>query len=147
MAGLTDNFLFDPLLRQSLLRAKCEDSHDKLFASVAVAPSELDVSSFGLVVVLFLVQSKGHSFRHGCKNAKCPDGGASSPSSAVTAVTQSAPASIVRSPVRFWPGEKFTRRGRLLEGLNTLPAQGIEVTWDNPDIVITQLDGSRNDAS
>jgi hypothetical protein len=27
-----------------------------------------------------------------------------------------------------------------------LTAQGIEVTWDNPDIVITQLDGSPDDA-
>jgi hypothetical protein len=68
MAGLADNLLLDPLFRQPFLRAKCEDSYDKLFAPVAVAPSELDISPFGLVVVLCLVKSKGHSFRHGCKN-------------------------------------------------------------------------------
>jgi hypothetical protein len=38
MAGLADNFLFDPLLCQPFVRAKREDSHDELFASVAVAP-------------------------------------------------------------------------------------------------------------
>jgi hypothetical protein len=54
MAGLTDNFLFDPLFRQPFLRAKREDSHDNLFAPVAIAPSELDVSPLGLVVVLVL---------------------------------------------------------------------------------------------
>jgi hypothetical protein len=61
MAGLTGNFLFDPLFRQPFLRAKREDSHDNLFAPVAIAPSELDVSPLGLVVVLCLVKSKGHS--------------------------------------------------------------------------------------
>jgi hypothetical protein len=75
MAGLTDNFLLDPLLGQPFLRAKREDSHDKLLAPVAVTPSELDISSFGLIIVLCLMKSKGHSFRHGCKNAKCPEEG------------------------------------------------------------------------
>jgi hypothetical protein len=61
MAGLTDNFLLDPLLRQPFLRAKREDSHDNLLAPVAVTPSELDISSFGLIIVLCLMKSKGHS--------------------------------------------------------------------------------------
>ena len=69
MTGLTDNFLFDPLLGQPFLRAKREDSHDNLFAPVAIAPSELDVSPLALVVVLCLVKL-------GCKNAKCPTRGA-----------------------------------------------------------------------
>jgi hypothetical protein len=59
MAGLTDNFFLDPLLSQPFLRAEREDNHDKLFAPVAVAPSELDISPFGSVVVLCLVKSKG----------------------------------------------------------------------------------------
>jgi hypothetical protein len=42
MAGLTNNFLFDPFLGQPFLRAKREDRHDNLFAPVAIAPSELD---------------------------------------------------------------------------------------------------------
>ena len=53
------------MLGQPFLRAEREDSHDKLFAPVAVALSELDVSPFGLVIVLYLVKSKGHSFRSG----------------------------------------------------------------------------------
>jgi hypothetical protein len=61
MAGLTHNFLLNPLLRQPLLRAEREDSHDELFAPVSVASSELDVSPLSLVVVLCLVKSKGHS--------------------------------------------------------------------------------------
>ena len=60
MSGLTDNFLFDPLLGQPFLRAKREDGNDNLFAPVAIAPSELDIRPFGLVVVLCLVKSKGH---------------------------------------------------------------------------------------
>jgi hypothetical protein len=60
MARLTDNFFLDPLLGQPLLRAKREDSHDNLFAPVPIAPSELDVSPFGLIIVLCLVKSKGH---------------------------------------------------------------------------------------
>src|SRR5262245_58976878 len=60
MASLTNNFLLEPLLRQPFLSAEREDSHDKLVASVAVGPSELDVSPFGLIVVLGLVKSKGH---------------------------------------------------------------------------------------
>ena len=32
-------------------------------------------------------------------------------------------------------------------GPQYLAAQGSEVTWDDPDIVITQLDGSPDDAS
>ena len=60
MAGLTDNFLFDPLLGQPFLRAEREDSHDKLFVPVAIAPSELDVSQLGSAVVLCLVKSKGN---------------------------------------------------------------------------------------
>jgi hypothetical protein len=76
MARLTThNFLFDPLLGQPFFRAKREDSHDNLFVPVAIAPSELDVGPFSLVIVLRLVKSKGHSFRPGCKNAKCPDEG------------------------------------------------------------------------
>ena len=59
MARLTDNFFLDPLLGP-LLRAKLEDSHDNLFAPVPIAPSELDVSPFGLIIVLCLVKSKGH---------------------------------------------------------------------------------------
>jgi hypothetical protein len=43
MAGLADNFLFNPLLRQPLLGA--EDSYDKLFASITVTPSKFDISS------------------------------------------------------------------------------------------------------
>jgi hypothetical protein len=61
MSGLTDNFLFDPLFGQSVLRAECEDGHHKLIAPVAVAPSELDIRPLGLVIVLCLVKSKGHS--------------------------------------------------------------------------------------
>ena len=60
MARLTDNFFLDPLLGQPLLSAKREDSHDNLFAPVAIALSELDVSPFSLVIVLCLVKSKGH---------------------------------------------------------------------------------------
>src|SRR5215813_1958353 len=60
MSCLTDNFLFDSLLRQSLLSVEREDSHDKLVASVTISPSELHVSPFGVVVVLCLVKSKGH---------------------------------------------------------------------------------------
>src|SRR6476469_8174526 len=75
MAGLADNVFLDPLLREPLLRAKREDSHDTLFAPITVASSKLDISPFGLLVVLCLMKSKGHSFRHGCKNAKCPDRG------------------------------------------------------------------------
>jgi hypothetical protein len=44
MAGLTHNFLLDALLRQSLLGADREDGHDELFASIAVAPSKLDIT-------------------------------------------------------------------------------------------------------
>jgi hypothetical protein len=60
MTGLTDNFLFDPLFGQPFLRAKREDSHDNLFAPIAIDPSELDVSSICLIVVLSLVKPKGH---------------------------------------------------------------------------------------
>jgi hypothetical protein len=44
MAGPTDNFLLDAPLRQPFLRAEREESNDKLFVPVAVAPSELDIS-------------------------------------------------------------------------------------------------------
>ena len=40
MAGLADNFLFNPLLRQPLLSAERKDSYDKLFASITVTPSK-----------------------------------------------------------------------------------------------------------
>src|SRR5262249_6755478 len=60
MSGLADNFLFDPLLRQPLLSAEREDSHDKLVASVTINSSELDISPFGVAVVLCLVKSKRH---------------------------------------------------------------------------------------
>jgi len=60
MAGLTGNFLFYPLLRQPIFRAEREERHHKLFASVVVVPSELDISSFGLIIILYLVKSKGH---------------------------------------------------------------------------------------
>ena len=56
MAGPTDNFLLDAPLRQPFLRAEREESNDKLFVPVAVAPSELDISPLSLVVVL--VKSK-----------------------------------------------------------------------------------------
>jgi hypothetical protein len=58
MAGLADNFLFNPLLRQPLLGA--EDSYDKLFASITVTPSKFDISSIAVAVVLRLVKSKAH---------------------------------------------------------------------------------------
>src|SRR6476661_7634337 len=60
VASLTDNFLLDPLLRQPFLSAEREDSHDKLVTPVAICPSELHVSPFRLIVVLGLVESKGH---------------------------------------------------------------------------------------
>jgi len=60
MSGLADNFLFDPLLRKTLLRAKREDSHNELFAPVTFAPSKLDISPFGLIIVLCLMKSKAH---------------------------------------------------------------------------------------
>src|SRR5215470_14518278 len=77
MAGLADNFLLNPLFRQPLLGSVREYSHDELFTPIAVAPSELDIRPFGLIVVLCLVKSKVHSFRPGCKNAKCPTRGVS----------------------------------------------------------------------
>jgi hypothetical protein len=68
-------FLPYPLLRQPFLGSIREDSYDKLFSPIAIAPSKFDVGAFGLVIILRLVKSKGHSFRPGCKNAKCPDKG------------------------------------------------------------------------
>ena len=76
MAGLTDNFLLDPLLRQPFLRAKREDSHDNLLAPVAVTPSELDISSFGLIIVLCLMKSKGHCSAMVVKTQNAPKRGA-----------------------------------------------------------------------
>jgi hypothetical protein len=60
MAGLADNFLFNPRLRQPLLSAERKDSYDKLFASITVTPSKFDISSIAVVVVLRLVKSKAH---------------------------------------------------------------------------------------
>ena len=60
MAGLADNFLLNPLFRQPLLGSVREYSHDELFTPIAVAPSELDIRPFGLIVVLCLVKSKAH---------------------------------------------------------------------------------------
>ena len=60
MASLADNFLSDPLLRQPLIRAKRENSNNKLVAAVTIGPSKLNVSSFAVVVVLRLVKSKAH---------------------------------------------------------------------------------------
>ena len=60
MAGLTNNFLLNPLLGQPFLGAEGEDGHDKLFAASLVAPSELDISPVGLAVILCMVKSKGH---------------------------------------------------------------------------------------
>jgi hypothetical protein len=62
MAGLTDYFLPDPLFRQPFLGSIREDSHDKLFASIPIVPSKLGIGSLGVVVVLCLVESKGHQF-------------------------------------------------------------------------------------
>ena len=59
MAGLSDNLFLDPLLGQPFLRAEREHSHDKLFAPIAVALSELNISPLGLAVILCLVKSKG----------------------------------------------------------------------------------------
>jgi hypothetical protein len=60
MSGLTHNFLLDPLLGQSFLRVEGEHRHNELFAPITVAPSELDISAFGLLIILCLVKSKGH---------------------------------------------------------------------------------------
>jgi len=56
-------FECDPWLGQPLLSAKREDSHDNLFVPVPIGPSELDVSPFGLIIVLCLAQ-QSCSARH-----------------------------------------------------------------------------------
>ena len=58
MAGLSDNLLLDLTLRQLFLRPESEDRDHVLIASIVVAPSKLDVSPFGILVVLCLVKSK-----------------------------------------------------------------------------------------
>ena len=58
MASLADNFLSDPSLRQPFLGSEREDSDNKLIATVAVNPPELDISSCAAIVILCLVKSK-----------------------------------------------------------------------------------------
>jgi pectin methylesterase-like acyl-CoA thioesterase len=60
VAGLPDNLLLDLTLRQPFLRPESEDRDHVLIASIVVAPSTLDISPFGLIVVLCLVKSKAH---------------------------------------------------------------------------------------
>ena len=68
MAGFAHHFLLDPLFAQPFLGAEGEDSHDKLFAPVAVAPSELDISPFGSAVILCLVKRRwGHERMPRCQ--------------------------------------------------------------------------------
>jgi len=58
MSSLADSLLLDSLLRQPFFGPEREDGDNKLIATVAITPPELDIGSFAAVVVLHLVKLK-----------------------------------------------------------------------------------------
>jgi hypothetical protein len=69
---LPDNLILDLTLRQPFLRPESEDHDNVLIASIVVASSKLDISPFGILVVLRLMKSKGHHLRVAPKTQNAP---------------------------------------------------------------------------